>query len=422
MSTTPRTPDDGPTALPATPPADAPRPRVVRDPDGAWVAGVSTGISRHLGWPLWLVRAGFVALGTMQFVGVFAYALLWVLVPQADEARQAPGLESAERTGLRRRGARRHRGLATVAVLGSSAVLGIATLGRGSGAAVSVPLVVAGAGLALVWRQADVAPDRTAPPRGRLVPARGWSSLVQAGAGLAMVAAAVSIVAFSQVGLAQLPMMLGLSGLMVLGVGIAAAPWIAALLRQQRAAHERVAVEQARADMAAHLHDSVLQTLALIQRRADDPRVVAQVARRQERELRAWLYGDQVTDTSLKAALVRATAEVEDERGIDVELVCVGDAELDDRLDALVRATREAVLNAAKHSGAGRVDVYCEAAPGRVEVFVRDRGAGFDPAAVAGDRMGVRRSIVERMERHGGTARIRSAPGEGTEVALVMED
>ena len=147
---------------------------------------------------------------------------------------------------------------------------------------------------------------------------------------------------------------------------------------------------------------------------------MAALARRQERELRQWLYGDEPIEGSLRTALARAAQEIEDERGVDVELVCVGDRELDGQLDALVRAAREAMMNAAKHSGAERVDVFCEVEDHLVELFVRDRGVGFRMEEIGDDRMGVTRSILQRMERHGGTARIRSEPGEGTEVRLAM--
>jgi signal transduction histidine kinase len=170
--------------------------------------------------------------------------------------------------------------------------------------------------------------------------------------------------------------------------------------------------------MAAHLHDSVLQTLALIQRHADDPKAVQQLARRQERELRTWLYGDEPKETTFKVALTAAGTEVEDERGIPIEIVVVGDCEASDRVLALVRAAREAMVNAAKHSGADKIDVYAEVDEDTVEVFIRDRGVGFDLDAVGEDRMGVKGSIIDRMARHGGTATVRSSPGDGTEVRL----
>jgi len=198
-------------------------------------------------------------------------------------------------------------------------------------------------------------------------------------------------------------------------------PWwvqLSRALTAERAARIR---SQERAEVAAHLHDSVLQTLALIQRRADDPREVAQLARRQERELRAWLNEESATGAeSLVAALRDVAAEVEARHGVAVEVVGVGDCPVDERLAAVVAAAREAMSNAARFSGAERIDVYLEVDDERVEVFVRDRGAGFDRAAVPDDRRGLRESIEGRMTRHGGTARVVTAPGEGTEVELAV--
>jgi signal transduction histidine kinase len=174
--------------------------------------------------------------------------------------------------------------------------------------------------------------------------------------------------------------------------------------------------------MAAHLHDSVLQTLALIQKHAGDGRTVATLARAQERDLRSWLYGDQPpADTSVASALKAAAAEVEDAHGVPVEVVTVGDAPVSERLRPLVLAAREAMVNAAKHSEADKVDVYAECTDRATEVFVRDRGRGFDAQAVADDRHGVRNSITDRMRRHGGTAVLKTAPGQGTEVRLTMQ-
>jgi signal transduction histidine kinase len=173
--------------------------------------------------------------------------------------------------------------------------------------------------------------------------------------------------------------------------------------------------------VAAHLHDSVLQTLALIQRHAGDGKQVATLARAQERDLRAWLFGEEPpSDTSVAGAVRAAAAEVEDAHGVPVEVVVVGDAPFTEASRTLVLAAREAMVNAALHSGAGQVDVYAECSAATSEVFVRDRGRGFDETAVPPDRWGVRNSIRDRMRRHGGSATIRSAPGEGTEVRLVM--
>ncbi len=204
---------------------------------------------------------------------------------------------------------------------------------------------------------------------------------------------------------------------------IVVGPWILRLARSlsfERAARIR---EQERAELAAHLHDSVLQTLALIQTRSGDSAAVATLARRQERELRRWLFerpGSRAGD-SVKTALEMAAGEVEELHGVPIEVVIVGDGGVNARLDALVQAAREAMTNAAKFAGSERVDLYAEVEPARVEVFVRDRGVGFDPSAISPDRRGVRDSIFGRMQRHGGRAAVHSAPGEGTEVDLVME-
>ena len=206
-------------------------------------------------------------------------------------------------------------------------------------------------------------------------------------------------------------------------LGVIFAPWIVRLARslaEERA--ERIR-SQERAEMAAHLHDSVLQTLALVQRRAAEPQEVAALARSQERELRAWLAGRPAPGQAarLAAALEGAAAEVEERHGVPVEVVSVGDTPLDARAEAVVAAAREAMTNAAKFGGGSTVDVYAESTGERIHVFVRDRGPGFDPAAVPADRRGVRESIVGRMDRHGGRARITSGAGSGTEVELVID-
>lgn len=211
------------------------------------------------------------------------------------------------------------------------------------------------------------------------------------------------------------------AALTLVGVAVVAGPWLARLA--QGAAEERR--ERIRADeraaVAAHLHDSVLQTLALIQRTADDPRRTVTLARRQERELREWLYGQGAThgQTDSFTASLRAVAEeVEDAYDVPVEIVAVGDCPLDERGGALLAATREACLNAAKHSGAATVSVFAEIGRETMEVFVRDRGRGFDTSMVEEDRRGIRDSITARLARVGGTAVVSSTPGDGTEVSM----
>jgi signal transduction histidine kinase len=186
----------------------------------------------------------------------------------------------------------------------------------------------------------------------------------------------------------------------------------------------RIRAEE-RADMASRVHDSVLQTLALIQRNSADPQQVIQLARAQERELRAWLFdgrppGSLGEGLTLAAGVRLIQQEVEAQHGVPVEAVTVGDCELDDDLTALLAAAREATVNAVKWSGAAVVSVFAEVEPGEVSVFVRDRGRGFDPAAVPGDRRGLAESVHARMARRGGSATVRSVVGEGTEVSLTM--
>jgi len=209
-------------------------------------------------------------------------------------------------------------------------------------------------------------------------------------------------------------------------------PWWVRLVRDLGEERRERIREAERAEIAAHLHDSVLQTLALIQRQSDSPREVARLARGQERELRSWLYGaggyrrvgspdDPPLGAGLTDALAAAAGEVEDTYALTVRPVVVGgDLPLDDRLRALVLAAREAMVNAAKHAGVDEVSMYAEVESDEVNVFVRDRGAGFDPDAVPDDRHGLADSVRGRMTRHGGAVRVRSRPGEGTEVHLCM--
>jgi signal transduction histidine kinase/phage shock protein PspC (stress-responsive transcriptional regulator) len=419
-----------PAALAPRPPdpASRRRPRATRVPDGAMLGGVCTGLARHLGWPVLAVRIAFVALTPFQFLGVLAYGALWLLLPPLP-AVAAPGLESATRSGLRRPTSTRRRvdwgPLVALAALGAGLLWLVQVSGLGVSQRLFWPVAFACVGAALVWRQADSAQHKRwqaeAGGRAWLAPfvARGgWPALVRVIVGLGLVGAAFGLVVAQQGQLDQLPEVMAMTVMALAGLAVVVAPWIhrsRTALNTARA--EKVRADE-RADMAAHLHDSVLQTLALIQRQAEDPRAVQQLARRQERELRTWLYGEELAETTLKAALTAAAGEVEDERGVPVELVVVGDVDPSDAVQALIRAAREAMVNAAKHSGADKIDVYAEVDEDTVEVFVRDRGDGFELAAVPEDRMGVRGSIIDRMARHGGTATVRSRPGDGTEVRL----
>jgi signal transduction histidine kinase len=293
------------------------------------------------------------------------------------------------------------------------------------------PTVLAVAGVALIWRtwggRGRPAGEPVAVPRPEEVPGQperaalrtlyrgGFGIALIVGAGLLFLYANGALSGFGDVALTAL--------VAIAALGLILAPFwwrLASTLAAERA--ERIR-SQERAEVAAHLHDSVLQTLALVQQRASDPKTVATLARRQERELRDWLHGRPPTAErdSFAAALQTAANEVEEAHGVRIDVVAVGDRPLDDDTEAVVASAREALTNAAKFAGdAGPVSVYAEVSADKLAVFVRDRGPGFDPTAVPLDRRGVRESIVGRMQRHGGTATVHTAPGAGTEVEMTL--
>lgn len=402
--------------------------RAERDLDEAVVGGVAAGLARHLGVGVLWVRLFFASTAVLSGLGVALYAAYWHFLPAASPFEEAaPGLESARRGG--RRPGRRQRltdvGPAVLlTVFGIAAVLGIeAVFGR---SAVVWPVAIAVAGVALLWRQADESQrERWLDTSGRIEPLRivfgagGWAAYARVVAGIVLLLAAIVLVGLDAGSLASARTALWAALLGVVGIAIVVGPWVFRLVRELGAEREERVRSQERADVAAHLHDSVLQTLALIQKNSADAAAVARLARAQERDLRAWLYsGDAADETTVASALRAAAAEVEDAHGISVDVVAVGDCDLVEPLRPVVAAAREAVTNAAKHAGVARVDVYAEVDDTLVEVFVRDRGRGFDPERTPEDRHGVRHSIVDRMQRHGGSAEVRSTPGEGTEVRL----
>ncbi|MEV4999474.1 PspC domain-containing protein [Nocardioides sp. LML1-1-1.1] len=417
----------------ASAPAAAPAPRETRR---AWrdlrspvLGGVAAGLAAHLGAPVLWVRAAFVVLTFVGGSGVAAYAVLWVMLPAGPPPSVlAPGLESASRDG--RRPGRRGRRFSDVgpviilSVLGVGAIFALGTL-LGTGWWLW-PVAIAVVGVALLWRQADEAQrERWLDATGKVDPVRvvlgggGWAAWARIAAGLGLVVVAMLLFALRDGSLsvardATLAILLGIGG-----IGIVVGPFVYRLMTELSEEREERVRTQERADVAAHLHDSVLQTLALIQKNPTD---AARLARSQERDLRAWLYaGESLDEATVASALRAAAAEIEDAYGITVDVVAVGDCDYDEPARPVVMAAREATTNAAKHAGVARVDVYAEITPVAIDVFVRDRGAGFDPDATPEDRLGVRRSIIDRMERHGGRAEIRSAPGEGTEVRLHLD-
>jgi signal transduction histidine kinase/phage shock protein PspC (stress-responsive transcriptional regulator) len=406
--------------------------KAYRSSDERLLGGVAAGLAQHLRVETLYVRLAFLVAAFVGGFGVAVYAGLWLVLPIDDHLEKAsPGLEAASRQGKRPRRVRRLPDVGPLVAMCAIA-LGVAVLvQRLLGAQVLFwPVLLGVVGLAVLWRQADEAQrERWVDSSGRIsffravVGTGGVASYARltAGVGLLLLALVLFAVQTSESGQSDVARHVVLAGVFgVAGLALTVGPWLFRLtgdLTEERAARVR---SQERADMAAHLHDSVLQTLALIQKHAGEQRTVATLARAQERDLRSWLYGDEPPpETSVASALKAAAAEVEDAHGVPVEVVVVGDAAASDRSRPLVLAAREAMVNAARHSGAARVDVYAECSDQSTEVFVRDRGRGFDEQAVPEDRLGVRNSIRDRMQRHGGTATIHSAPGEGTEVRLV---
>ncbi|HEY8788806.1 MAG TPA: PspC domain-containing protein [Actinopolymorphaceae bacterium] len=437
MTTTP-----DPTTSDASDPSRVPVPvstlppvrKAYRHVDDRLIAGVCSGLAAHLHVSVWIVRVVMVVLAVSSGAGIVAYLILWFLLPpqRGHALDEPPGLSAASRAGMRIPGLGRllpvgpvsTRGLRSdltgqvvaLGAVGIGLVVLAQVLGIGVRPQLLIPLLLVAVAVVLVWRQADDTDSKPVSRRARTL------TIVRVVAGFVLVAAAVTLLAL-QATVTTGPGGVLLGAVCVLGgVGLLAAPWVQRLVRELEAERSERIRTQERADMAAHLHDSVLQTLALIQQQVQDPKAVARLARAQERDLRGWLYyGQRRNDTATLAQAVRAfAADVEDEYAVAVEVVCVGDLPMTDQLDPLVAAGREACVNAAKHSGCDTVDVYAEVTPADVELFVRDRGPGFDPETVADQRMGVRGSIFARMQRHGGTAVIRSEAGYGTEVRLRM--
>ena len=404
--------------------------RAMRDTQHPVIGGVAAGLARHLAVPVVWVRAAFLVGAVLGGIGLLFYAGLWLVLPaEPPFEAEAPGLESASRQGRRpgriRRLADSGPAIALVA-LGLGLVLTAeAIVGNG---VVIWALVLAVLGFGLLWRQADEAQrSRWVDQSERLNPVRavfgggGWAAYVRVGAGFTLIIGAMALFAVRHGHIRQVTDVLFAAALGGIGLAIILGPWVWRLTNDLAAERAERVRTQERADLAAHLHDSVLQTLALIQKNAGDAPTVARLARSQERDLRAWLFdATPVADGTLAGALRAVVREIEDTYGVDVELVTVGDATVGEALAPIVAATREAATNAAKHAGTHVVDIYAEVCDTQVEVFVRDRGAGFDPESIPADRQGVRNSILDRMSRHGGTAEIRSTPGSGTEVRLKL--
>ena len=356
-----------------------------RSSEGSAVAGVCSGIARTLDVDVTLVRLVFALLALAGGSGIVLYGAAWILLVDED-------------------GRRPRRPLWGVVLLAVGVALGVSGLGLDD--TLLWPAVLLAVGLALI---SDV-----------VVPAVGARSVARIVAGVFFLVVGVTV--FFSYGDPFSGTELVPPGAVVAVLLLIVVPWLWRLARERESERAARIRTEERAEMAARVHDSVLQTLALIQREPGDARRVATLARRQERELRMWLYREPgpVEGESLVASIEAAAAEIEEVHGVRVEVVGSGDAPLGDHLRALVLATREALTNAAKFSGADEVSVYVEAGEGDVTVFIRDRGVGFDRGAVPADRRGLAESIEGRLARHGGVARIASEPGSGTEVELTM--
>lgn len=445
------------------------------------LGGVAHGLAVHLGLPVRWVRLAFVLLFFAQGIGALLYAAFWFVVPigigepsqrggthwvnvngvyiptsawlrpgtpltksgggwvgrlrellqhalQGEPvtvpaaAAEGESAEAADRPAAKNgQGGIGQLAALVMVVIGLIALLNV--LGVQTAKPYTWPLLAIGVGVALVWRQAD--DSRWQRWFGIEEGEKRRGAYTRVGAGVLLtVAGTIALLAMQGSG-STLGSVIEASLAVLAGVLVLLGPY--GLRMWQDLGAERTARirAQERAEIAAHIHDSVLHTLTLIQRRAEDPKEVLRLARSQERELRLWLYrpeavAEAAPDT-MAETLRAAVAEVEDRHGVPVELVIVGDCPMDEKIAAQMQAAREATVNAAKYGGGGPVRVYAEVEGRTVSVFIRDHGPGFDPDTVPEDRMGVRESIIGRMKRNGGTARVRPAAGGGTEVELEME-
>jgi signal transduction histidine kinase len=398
-----------------------------RDLTDRIAGGVASGVAEWRGFNVTKVRIVFV-LAAVVSVGFLVplYVVAWLLIPAAG---QSTSIGSKARSDSR--GIRLALGLASLLIL---LLIAVGAFDETWLTSWAWPQVFSVAGLVLIWRNAP--PDEQASLRHYLEPLGAGSGEREGGRrtrrGPALRLAAAAVLLIGGVGWLfsahmSLALLRPLGGvvLVIAGIVLFLGPWWLRIARDLVLERQAKVRAQERLDIASRVHDSVLQTLALIQRRADDPQKVVQLARMQERELRSWLFegrspDEADADMTFAAGVRQIQRDVEASYGVPVEAVTVGDCELDENLSALLAAAREATVNAAKWSGAGVISVFAEVEPGGVSVVVRDRGRGFDPETVPEDRKGLAESVRGRMTRRGGTATVSTAPGEGTKVSLTM--
>jgi signal transduction histidine kinase len=393
-----------------------------RDTGDQMVGGLAAGLARWRGFSPTTIRVVFVVAALFTSAGFIPfYCVAWLLIPGRGEESSIWHKARHDLRGI----------TLALAVASLAAVLMVlaGVLNIGPLESYGWPQVVTIPCLVLTWRNAPEADQ--ASLRRVISPLRGLGPDGNRRGTVIRLAAACFLLAFGfgsllathHASLALIP--LGGVVLVLGGIVVLLGPWWLRIARDLVVERQARARAEERSDMAARIHDSVLQTLALIQRRADDPAQVTQLARAQERELRSWLFEGRVPGsmpevTSIAGGVRQIQQDAEARHGVPVEVVTVGDCPLDSDLGALLEAAREAVVNAAKWSGASVISLYAEVTAEDVEIVVRDRGRGFDPAAVPADRKGMAESIHGRMARHGGTVAVQAAPGEGTKVSLKM--
>ncbi len=374
------------------------------------------GLAERLGVDPVVVRIAFVLLTIAGGIGLIAYLLLAFATDRAGAAGPTRWREPTRR-----------RTFSFVLIVAGIMLL-LRELGLWFGDRVVWPVALAAIGSAVIWARGDDedrAPWLQFSAVMRRNPAESLlgdrASLPRVVVGALLVASGMGYVLATSDALATVGSALLAIAVTAAGLGLILGPWILRLYRQlTEERRERIRSEE-RAEMAAHLHDSVLHTLALIQR-ADAPMEMVTLARRQERELRQWLYAKPapLAEERLKTTVEALAGRVEELHAVAVDVVVVGDERLDERSRAVVLACQEAAINAARHSGVPRVSVYVEAEPEAITAYVRDEGKGFDPETIPPDRHGIRDSIRGRIERHGGTVTINSEPGGGTEISVYM--
>jgi signal transduction histidine kinase len=417
-----------PTGRPSAPPPSGRRQverPLLRSDEGSILGGVCDGVARRLGLRTKSVRVIWSLLALVFGLGAVAYMALWITV-----ARRGETTSIASRTIRDRRELQIVLAISTLvlAILIALEAVGLPDIGR-----IGWPIALISLGGLIVWRKSS-SEERlhlqellNAAPVGGITSSKSWKVItLRAAVGITL--AAIGVGLLSKNGSRSGAAAGALAGAIVLGAGFFTlfAPWWLRTLRELTSERRERVRAQERADMAAHLHDSVLQTLSLIQRSAHDPVEVARLARIQERDLRSWLFRPAAfwtraeSPSTLEAAAADIERDVEDNYGVAVELVVVGDCPLDEPVAALLAAGREATINAAKWSRAASISVFIEVEPEVVSMFVRDLGIGFELENVPPDRHGIARSITERMQRVGGNGAIRSTIGAGTEVALTL--